>query len=189
MPKGNITLSIGRRSTWQFGNLQPETAEGKGIIARFWAKVERRKDSECWPFRGHVGDRGYGVFGIGRSRIRAHRLAWMLTHGDVPAGVVICHDCDTPACCNPSHLRPDTQAHNLHESIRKGRKRCWGIQKLTDQDVLTIRALCAGGMLQYRAAELFGISENHVSSIVHRKVWAHLVHQSSTTPVHAEVAL
>src|SRR5688572_1063939 len=122
MPQVNIILSIGRSHGWDFGKRWRESARGKDIIAKYWRNVHRGTDSECWPWTGYVATHGYGQFQASGIRVRAHRLSWLIHHETVPDGAVICHNCDLTSCVNPYHLRADTQASNMHESVRKGRK-------------------------------------------------------------------
>lgn len=177
-----ITPSIYSLRGWHFGKRRLEVQEREDIIARFWRNVHRGTDSECWLWRGYIGDRGYGVIGGGKARIRAHRLSWLIHHGPIPDGKVVCHNCDVTMCVNPAHLRVDSHKGNLHESVRKGRKRAWGLQRLDAEQVLAIRQMVAGGTLQYEVAAVFGISRNHVSSIVNRACWRHLDDQVSECP-------
>ena len=87
-------------------------------IGRFWAKVERRGTSECWLWTASVtGSQSvkHGQFTLprdaGKARhIKAHRFAWELAHGPIPAGLFVCHHCDVARCCNPAHLFIGTQA-------------------------------------------------------------------------------
>jgi hypothetical protein len=93
------------------------------VAASFWARVEQGPGCWLWRLRG---DRdGYGQFGLrlgGRFYcFRAHRVAWLLTHGAIPDGLFLLHRCDTPACCRPDHLFLGTQADNLADARTKGR--------------------------------------------------------------------
>lgn len=89
--------------------------------ARFWAKVE--KTDTCWLYMGFRKWDGYGWLCRSGKNTTAHRYAWTLTHGEPPAGVVIMHSCDVPACCNPAHLRLGTHEENMADMRAKGRSR------------------------------------------------------------------
>lgn len=97
------------------------------VDERFWEKVDRSSKDGCWPWLAARFDaRGYGAFkkrdDRGRWKMeRAHRVAWMLVHGAIPAGMVVCHRCDNPPCCNPEHLFLGTALDNNRDAAAKGR--------------------------------------------------------------------
>jgi len=100
------------------------------LVDRFWGKVDRRRDDECWPWTASVTRHGYGQIMVGaygtgsRPRpLRANRVAWELTHGPIPDGLWVLHSCDNPSCCNPSHLFLGTQTENMRDAADKGRTR------------------------------------------------------------------
>lgn len=90
---------------------------------RFWPKVSGPIwPTGCWEWMAGCSNDGYG--GIrnenGRSS-RAHRIAWRLTQGEIPEGMIVCHKCDNPKCCNPDHLFLGTTLDNVRDKWRKGR--------------------------------------------------------------------
>jgi len=51
----------------------------------------------------------------------AHRLSYQIFKGDIPEGMLICHECDTPSCVNPDHLYCGTQQTNMDDMRNRGR--------------------------------------------------------------------
>jgi len=80
---------------------------------RFWSKVERGADDECWIWHGTL-TKGYGVLsrgGKGLGNVRAHRAAYELLIGPNPDNLH--HVCRNKACVNPAHLERVTPGeHN-----------------------------------------------------------------------------
>ena len=81
---------------------------------------------DCWLWTGALHSSGTpanacGRVGYNNKVYQAHRLMWIAVYGPIPAGRVICHECDHPRCINPDHLWLGTQAQNLRDAMRKGR--------------------------------------------------------------------
>lgn len=85
------------------------------VAERYWPKVAVGSFDECWPWVGHVDQRGYGRIKIGGLRGRAahaHRVGYELQVGPIPEGLVIDHLCRNRACQNARHLEPVTMREN-----------------------------------------------------------------------------
>ena len=106
---------------------QSELSESKGEAeaakakTRFWSKVNQRGPDDCWEWQEGKSKQGYGQFTLYGAHLRAHRFAWMLTHGPIPDEMLVCHKCDNPPCCNPSHLFLGTHLDNQRDKKAKGR--------------------------------------------------------------------
>lgn len=72
---------------------------------RFWAKVDKGKEDECWPWLGGTRNgTDYGMISdeLG-NRVNAHRISFTLRYGD-PGEDWVLHTCDMKHCVNPKHL-------------------------------------------------------------------------------------
>lgn len=99
------------------------------VSARFWAKVDvSAGGAACWLWLAGVDHCGYGQFGVPVpgartyfAPVKAHRFAYRDRAGPIPAGMVVMHACDTPACVNPAHLSLGTAEDNRRDMQAKGR--------------------------------------------------------------------
>lgn len=110
-------------------------------VRRFEQKFDRGPESECWLWKNMLFEHGYGRFQIVRKKYTfAHRVAYALAHGEVPAGKVVRHSCDVRRCVNPAHLSLGTQIDNLADAFKKGhyKRPRPQRQRLTPEDVLAI---------------------------------------------------
>jgi hypothetical protein len=152
---------------------------------RFWSKVDKSGGPDaCWPWIAGKQQQGYGVFSRDGKSANAHRVAFDLANGPIPAGLFVCHTCDNPPCCNPAHLFSGTHSDNMRDKVAKGRNnsrppllvgaQIW-TARLTEADVREIRRLRQAGWQFNDLAEEYAVSLNTVRRVVYRESWAHVV--------------
>lgn len=151
------------------------------VAERFWSKV--RRTETCWIWTAGINRGGYGSFKFNGEMRSASRVAWMLEHGPIPAGLWVCHHCDNRACVRPSHLFLGTCADNVRDMVAKGRHVARGPTRPAEvraaekrPPASEIRRLFAAGLHRDAIAERLGISKSTVTRAVYRHV------QDSTLP-------
>ena len=146
------------------------------LAHRFWSKVDPAPGQCCWEWTACKTTRGYGFFKLNYRNVHAHRVAYTLTKGEIPDGLVVRHTCDNRLCCNPDHLILGTQADNIADMHKRKRNnqpqgeqngRC----KLTAKQAMEIYK---SPLPQNEIAELHNITQRNVSSIKSKKTWKHI---------------
>lgn len=94
--------------------------------AKFWDGVGVPNVRGCREWQRGKTTAGYGVFwhkpDAGPVKpLYTHRLAYTLSKGEIPTGLVVIHACDNPACVEPSHLSIGSQKDNMRDMAQKGR--------------------------------------------------------------------
>ena len=155
--------------------------ETSTYAAKFWARVEPELTTGCLLWSGGAHNAGYGRVWFERRVQPAHRVAWQLEHGAIPAGLVLCHRCDTPACVNVGHLFLGTDADNAADKVRKGRHRFGTLSGSDNPRTLTtaaqaveIRQAFARGTSVLTLAKEHGVGKHVVRSIIKRRTWREL---------------
>ena len=162
---------------------------------RFWPKVDM--SGECWLWTAAKDHNGYGKFSVGGQRdeygnrrnsmVSAHRFAYELVNGPIPKqdshhGLCVLHKCDTPSCVRPAHLFLGTNAENVKDMDRKGRRVTKAAKGsahvnaiLTETQVINIyERYAAGGITQKKLACEYKVSLSTINSIINGRLWSHL---------------
>lgn len=152
----------------------------KTLEERFWEKVDKRSDDECWEWKNCKTHFGYGKIKVGKQYKPAHRVMWELYYGSVPDGMLVLHKCDNPPCVNPKHLFLGTYLDNVRDMIAKDRVKYvrgeqHGHAKFKDGDIRNIRQLYKDGQYsQYKLAEMYNVCTREIRKIVHNELWKHI---------------
>ena len=130
----------------------------------------------CILWLGSVDKYGYGVVNRGKKHLKAHRVAWMLKHGEAPDGMCVCHNCDVRACVNPDHLFIGTHVSNMADKVQKKRQsrgEDHARAKLNRGHVEEIRRLYAAdeGMTYRQLGHRVGVSHETIRQIIAGIIW------------------
>lgn len=165
-----------------YGEATRGVPKGPGVQERFWSKVDRGSDDECWPWTAATHPDGYGQFGFEGIVQNAHRVAYVLAHGEFDRSLEIRHSCDNPPCCNPGHLLVGTHTDNMRDMAERGRGvypdgrgEANGMAKLSNEQVRAIRVARAGGETIASIAVQYGVSRSAISLILSGQTWSSVV--------------
>ena len=154
-------------------------------IERFWNKVNKKNDDECWEWTANTLARGYGRICINNKMYLAHRVSWVIHNGAIPDhnsyhGICVCHTCDNPCCVNPAHLFLGTNKENLQDMQKKGRLvnhkgEKHGSHKLTEKEVIEIREkYIPYKYTQSKLAKEYGVTQVEIYYILKYITWKHI---------------
>ena len=158
---------------------------------RFWPKVLKGAEKECWLWQANKNNMGYGMIQsleYGR-KILAHRASFIIKNGPIKDDICVLHRCDTPSCVNPNHLFLGTKLENNKDRDAKGRTRYGhnplypppifrgedaNSSKLTNTKVLEMRDLMSRGATTREMVVRYGIERSTVKRIRNRRTWKHI---------------
>ena len=152
------------------------------INDRFFEKVNKAGEDECWIWTGAINRNGYGSILHQGSIKTASRVAYELQVGPIADGLHVLHHCDTPLCMNPRHLYLGDNKQNTKDRVE--RKRTGGIgkdgasagernikAKLTIDAVKAIRSSCESSN---NLGSVYGVDPNTIRSVRRKITWRHV---------------
>lgn len=161
-------------------------AEGRckrGMALVEFHRMRAAETDECilWPYCKGC-QMGYGMLQYEGKRVCVHRLSWILSNGEVPDGMMVCHSCDVPLCFNQRHLFLGTHDDNMQDSKAKGRNfhpigELSPRALLNEAEVLRIRSEYRRGVRGHGhkvLAQRYGVAYSTMRAVLSGRSWAHL---------------
>jgi len=167
-----VKAALARNAKW---------AQAHPLVQRYLSRVTIvGLDTECWPWTGVLqAKEKRAMLNTGGRQAVAARIGWELFIGPLASGECVCHHCDNPSCCRPSHFFVGSHKDNMRDRDRKGRQPL-GEQrpsaKLTEIDV---RSILGSAQSNKSLAEIYAVDPSRISAIRHRRAWRHL-HEETT---------
>lgn len=141
----------------------------RNVQEKLLSKLDMPEEG-CWNFLGRLVN-GYGIISTKEKHYSAHRLAYEMYKGEIPKGMLVCHECDNRQCCNPNHLFLGTHMDNTKDMIAKGRDVFGGyFPTLSDRDILEIKDLIKCGLFSQRTiAKWYNTHQPIISKIKYKE--------------------
>ncbi len=171
---------------YRFCSPSCRSAAQEGSLAqRFWGKVAKKDDDECWEWLGArtspppgARTKGYGHLGRGgrgQGHVKATHVSWEIHFGPVPEGLWLLHTCDNPGCVNPAHLFLGDAIANVADMMAKGRHNPVSFPGESNPSAKLTRAQVDAIRLDERThaviAEAYGIGKSTVGNIRRGATW------------------
>lgn len=177
--KIRATIFCSRKCCFDYGR----SHENEREVKRFWSKVKKAGEDDCWEWLAGKFDLGYGQFHNKEGKgLGSHCFSMELYLGRslLPDEHVL-HKCDNRACVNPQHLFLGTEIDNKRDMVQKGRSAKGSRirqSKLTEEQVVEIRRRYRPYPRRlgngYELAKEFGIDRATLQRIVSRTNWRHV---------------
>jgi len=144
--------------------------------------LQKPKRAEYHALNGYLVLKKHGMY-LGEITFyyaRAHRVVYMVMHGDIPIGLEMNHKNAIRHDNQPANLEVVTHAENMSHAKAMGLTRSLEGEanrnsKLTRQNVLAIRRLRNERGLSYqKIADRFNVSKRNIICITKRLTWRHI---------------
>lgn len=152
----------------------------KSLLHHFRVRVKIIHDkTSCWEYQGAKYKHGYGnITYTGQNYgTLTHRVYYYASRGDFDKSLDVCHTCDNPSCCRPSHLFLGTHKQNMEDMSKKGRRGSYKNERskrarLNWRQIHLIRKIYSErSCRRMDLALIFGISREHLHKIGNYQIW------------------
>ena len=155
------------RSFWKLAG------KGRGWIIHVEPRRILRPAKDIWGYLFvSIGRRGT------RRTIKVHQLVLITFVGPCPLGMEACHGDGIQANNFLKNLRWDTPSSNQLDRRKHGTAPIGensGRAKLTDDQIIKIRALASQGHTRRELGAMFSVSHQNINDIVNRRSWTHVM--------------
>lgn len=171
-----------RRITENADTLSALFERGRASIQKRFDARYRVAENGCWIWAGGFDGGRYGQFYISRFKIAAHRVSYVLRHGPIADGMLVCHRCDQPSCVNPDHLFLGTDADNNADRSAKLRTHqpFGAVEKYRKLSADQARTILSDKRSARALAREFGVAPNTVAKIRRGETWKHVAVEASS---------
>lgn len=136
----------------------------------------------CWEFTGSKDSGGYGHIRFMNKIRKVHRVsAFLYKEFDIENPIKVLHKCDHVYCFNPNHLFYGTQADNIKDMDKKGRRDIKhsigqnnGRAKLTNKQIKEIFELRKQRWSYQQLMQKYSVAEVTIWRILSKNNWSHL---------------
>lgn len=179
-PAGNVTFFKKRQRFCSRTCASAATAgpPRRSIKERFWERVIRANEADCWTWTGAIKGFGYGHMLVAGRMQSAHRISYEMHVGPIPPRMFVCHRCDNPRCVNPAHLFLGNNQDNVRDMLTKGRHYAPGAKGERNGhaklDEASVRAIRSSTERNAALAARHNVSIITVQRIKRGSAWAHI---------------
>jgi len=139
------------------------------------SRISKNPTTGCWIWMGALFQgSGYGQFSnreLSKSPTTAHRAAWEILKGPIPAGKMVLHKCDNRKCVNPDHLYCGSNAENMRDRSLRGYVHQ---MRLDEGKVREMRKLRQAGWPWRKLAAKYDVHTNAIIEATMGRSWAYV---------------
>lgn len=148
----------------------------KGLLDRFWSKVDILGPDDCWEWKAFRDRDGYGKFNVYGTMEVASRVAFEIHNKERLGDRFACHKCDNPSCCNPAHIYAGDPQTNMDDASERDRfnrppPEAHPSTKLDWDKVAEIKRRIQAGESNYRIRFSYGVSAATIKKIRDGATW------------------